>query len=249
MSFQRIGVSNKALKRGGPVTDGVHEDLRDILAVLGAGPGIGPDILKAYSYEAKRTSGRGEVTVFDDKYLGTVELNSQALAVLENLIIPKAGVDREVALSSQLQSGHFLPLLDLEVESTQEFTERIDGEGSEPARILLRRMQPMIYESGNSLHLYGTTVETPEYFSKFCGEALLALTRPPCEVLDVRWLGHSLARGEFHFRITHKTGVKVQLPCRNQVAEAKLALSLARWAVHDRRFIEHPSKSKATSLS
>ncbi|MGJ0194323.1 hypothetical protein ACR6A7_18530 [Pantoea sp. RRHST58] len=63
-----------------------------------------------------------------------------------------------------------------------------------------------IYDSGRSIHAYGTHLLTLSQWIKFMGYLLLLNEKSGEKVIDVRWIGHRLMSGFASLRITNNSG-------------------------------------------
>lgn len=63
-----------------------------------------------------------------------------------------------------------------------------------------------IYDSGRSIHAYGTRLLNEQRWLKFMGYLLLLNEKSGEKVVDVRWIGHRLMSGFASLRITNNTG-------------------------------------------
>lgn len=70
-----------------------------------------------------------------------------------------------------------------------------------------------VYSSGRSHHMYAPKLLTLREWSKFCGYLLL-LNSPelPFNIVDSRWVGHSLEQGFGALRLTSNTAFYLQTP-------------------------------------
>ena len=68
------------------------------------------------------------------------------------------------------------------------------------------------FESGRSLHGYGTYLITPQSWMHFMGRLLLANQPQQHPVVDPRWIGHRLIAGYSALRWTKNTDDYIQIP-------------------------------------
>lgn len=74
-----------------------------------------------------------------------------------------------------------------------------------------RNCEAFYFNSGRSLHSYGTTVLEYEEWVKFMGKALL-MNSKEFPITDSRWIGHCLSRGYAALRLTCSDEKYKQLP-------------------------------------
>lgn len=69
-----------------------------------------------------------------------------------------------------------------------------------------------IYSSGRSYHAYGASILTFEEWAKWLGEMLLINTPGENNIVDVRWIGHSLKRSQSFLRLTANSSGYLMVP-------------------------------------
>lgn len=74
------------------------------------------------------------------------------------------------------------------------------------------------YASGNSFHVYGRTLLTEEQRLRWLGGALLISQPDQPQLVDTRWVGHSLTKGFESLRLT-ANGQNRVLPSRVEVID------------------------------
>ncbi len=150
-------------------------------------------------------------SVFDKRTIGTVKVAEISSEWLAERINSLKG-DEEFAFHSKIKQGKIIkhiPFIDLDCPV----------EEIEFAKSALRKVLPpyifsglQFYDSGRSLHAYGSCLLTRKKWVEFMGNILLANFPESLRVVDTRWVGHRLLGGFSSLRWSSNSGYYEKLP-------------------------------------
>lgn len=118
--------------------------------------------------------------------------------------------DEELSVLSLIKVGNFnyhIPMIDFLAKKRTESTVLAINETSKRWNITFN-----IYNSGRSIHAYGTKLLTQNQWVNFMGYLILLNNKSGEKVTDVRWIGHRLMSGYSSLRITNNTNKYKAMP-------------------------------------
>ncbi|WP_052050201.1 hypothetical protein [Cedecea neteri] len=178
------------------------------------------DILAISRIDPLLNNPNDRVSFFLSKYTDTPGSNGKRIVIelpKENLtpitferIIKELSRDEELSILSLIKINdvvHHLPMIDFLAKKRS--TSSVDALRKTSAywNIVFN-----VFNSGRSIHAYGTKILTQNQWVNFMGYLLLLNEKSKEKVIDVRWVGHRLMAGYSSLRITNNTGKFKSIP-------------------------------------
>ncbi|CAI2418528.1 Uncharacterised protein [Serratia proteamaculans] len=183
-----------------------NSPLNDLFALANLDPilnGTNQEVAFFFSKYSDASDSYGKRTV--------IEIHKKDLTVdVINNNINELKSDEELSILSLIKVGHFtyhIPMIDFLAKKRTESTVKAINETSKFWNITFN-----IYNSGRSIHAYGTKLLSQNQWINFMGYLILLNKKSGEKVTDVRWIGHRLMSGYSSLRITNNTNKYKAVP-------------------------------------
>lgn len=167
-------------------------------------------------------------SIFDIRATRNINFEGFSSGWLESVLSGLTG-DEELALHSKIKQGKkvsHIPFIDLACS-----VEDIDLAKSSLRKVLPSHIYSglIFYDSGRSLHAYGSCFLTKKKWIEFMGRILLSNFPDSETIVDNRWVGHRLLGGFSSLRWSSNSGHYQKLPEKilsgKNRGQARMALS------------------------
>lgn len=178
------------------------------------------DMLALASIDPLLNNPNNRVSFYFSKYTDIPGKNGRRIIIelpKENLssktlerIIKELNPDEELSILSLIKINeiiHHIPMIDFLAKKRSASSVDALRKTSNYWDIVFN-----VFNSGRSIHAYGTKILTQNQWVNFMGYLLLLNEKSREKVIDVRWVGHRLMAGYSSLRITNNTGKYKSIP-------------------------------------